>query len=147
MPHNSEARREAAAVALVLFGEHGRTVEGYRPADEDLDHAAPASSDGCRRHVRGPHLRTARATNPRNRTGVVGISIGRDRGRGHTYFWVNLGRSARRFCITTLGRDEAWRRAVALRLEHLRKLAQANAVILAARARGEEQGAGIKEQA
>ncbi len=137
MAHDPQKRREAAAVALVLFGEHGRTVEGYRPADEDLAHAAPASSDGCRRHVCGPHLRVARDRQARNRTGVVGISLGRDRARGRTYFWVNLGCSARKFCLETLGREEAWRRAVSLRHEHLRTLAPANQAILHARARNQ----------
>jgi len=135
MPHNPEARNEAMARPLVLFGDHGRTVEGYRPANEDLEQAAPASSDGCRVHVKGPHIRALRTKHARNKTGVVGISYGKDRSRGRSYFWVNLGSSSRKFCIETLGRSEAWRRAVALRYEHERKIAQANTVILSARSR------------
>lgn len=135
MPHNAHSRREAAASPVVLFGPYGRTVEGYRPADEDLATAAPARSHRRGSAVAGPHLRVAREAHARNRTGVVGISFGVDRARGRTYFWVNLGTGSRRFCIETLGRAEAWRRAVALRKEHLRKLTLANAVILAARDR------------
>lgn len=133
--HDPQARREAAAVPLVLFGAHGRTVEGYRPGVDDLAVAMPASADGCRRHVAGPHLRVARSTQARNRTGIVGISRGQDRKRGHTYFFVQLGSATRKCCITTLGESEAWRRAIALRREHLTKLALANAAIIAARAR------------
>lgn len=135
MPHNPEARREATAVPLVLFGDHGRTVEGYRPADEDLEQAQPASSDGCRRHVKGPHLRTMRGKHARNKTGVVGVSEGYDRVKKHHYYYVNLGSGHRSFCIDTLGRTEAFRRACALRVEHARKIAQANTVILKARSR------------
>ena len=114
MPHDSNARRQAAVVPLVLFGEHGRTVEGYMPAHEDLAIARSASADGCRQHVKGPHLRAVRANFAKNKTGIVGISIGRDRARGFTYFWVNLGSSTRRFNITKLGQAEALRRAIAL---------------------------------
>jgi hypothetical protein len=128
MPHDANARRLAAAVPLVLFGEHGRTVEGYMPAEEDLAAAAPASANGVTRHAR-------------NQTGIVGISVGQDRARGHTYYWVNLGSSSRRFNITLLGREEALRRAIALRRAHLEKLALANAAIIAARLQAAKRGA------
>jgi hypothetical protein len=141
MPHDANARRLAAAVPLVLFGEHGRTVEGYMPAQEDLALARPASSDGCRQHVQGPHLRAVRTRHARNQTGIVGISVGQDRARGHTYYWVNLGSSSRRFNITLLGREEALRRAIALRRQHLEKLALANAAIIAARLQAAKRGA------
>lgn len=133
MAHDATARREATAVPLVLFGDYGRTVLGYRPADEDLVQARPARSHKAGSRITGPHLRSARSINARNRTGIVGISYGTDRARGRSYYWVNLGSSARKFCIETLGRSEAWRRAVNLRLEHLKKLSQANALILEAR--------------
>ena len=133
MPHDANARRQAAAVPLVLFGEYGRTLEGYMPANEDLAIARPASADGCRQHVKGPHLRVVRTNYAKSKTGIVGISIGRDRARGFTYFWVNLGSSSRRFNITKLGQAEALRRAIALRKVHLEKLALANAAIIAAR--------------
>ena len=135
MPHNTEARAEAGARPLVLFGEHGRTVEGYRPADEDLEAAKPARNHKAGGGLRGPHVRVARQKHPRNKTGVVGISEGFDRTKGRSYFYVNLGTSQRNFCIDTLGRAEAWRRATHLRHEHLRKIAQANTVILKARSR------------
>jgi hypothetical protein len=136
MPHDPQARREAGAKPLVLFGDYGRTVEGYRPADEDLAHAAPASSDGCRRHVAGPHLRIIRTRDHRSKTGVVGISMSRRQRDGRHFYIVNLGSTSRRFCIETLGRTEAWRRATLLRREHVKKVFAANAAILAARAKG-----------
>lgn len=137
MPHSSTARRSAAAVPLVLFGEYGRTVEGYRPADEDLAMAAPAHHLHEWVPVKGPHLRTARSTDPRCKTGVVGISISRRARDGRHLLYVNLGATSRHFCIETLGSSEAWRRAIALRRAHLEKLALANAVIIAARIRNE----------
>ena len=133
MAHDATARREATAVPLVLFGDYGRTVLGYRPADEDLALSRPARTHKAGSRVTGPHLRIARAMHSRNRTGVVGISYGTDSARGRSYFWVNLGSGSRKFCIETLGRSEAWRRALNLRLEHLKKLEQANALILEAR--------------
>lgn len=135
MAHNATARREATTVPLVLFGEHGRTVEGYRPADEDLATARPAASHQAGAAVSGPHLRVARTRHARNKTGVVGISFGRFRKRGKlvSAYFVQLGSSAREFRVDTLGRAEAWRRAVALRAEHVRKTTLANAVILQAR--------------
>jgi len=139
MAHDPQARREATAMPVVVFGAYGRSVEGYRPDPAALAVAMPASSDGCRRHVAGPHLRVARATQARNRTGIVGISRGEDRTRGHSYYYVQLGARTRKFCITTLGESEALRRAIALRREHLIKLALANAEILAARARATGQ--------
>ncbi len=84
--HNPHARREASAMPVVLFGDHGRTVEGYRPADMDLDLALPAMRHRRGVVVVGPHLRTARPTNPRNITGVVGVSYGRDRSTGRNLF-------------------------------------------------------------
>lgn len=133
MPHDPKARRDASAVPLVLFGEHGRTVEGYRPADEDLVEARSAQHAHKWTAVSGPHLLAFRGRDRRNKTGLVGISVSRDRKTGRHYLYVNLGSTNRKFCIETLGRTEAWRRAVALRREHLRKIDQANAVILRAR--------------
>lgn len=141
MPHDTTARRAAAAMPLILFGDYGRTVEGYMPAAEDLAIARPASSDGCRQHVVGPHLRTARARHPGNKTGVVGISLGYCNTRRRHYLYVNLGSTSRKFCIETLGQSEAWRRAIALRRAHLEKLALANAAIIAARLQASAKGA------
>jgi hypothetical protein len=93
--HNPASRREAAACPIVLFGTQGRTVEGYRPADEDLTAARAASANGVDRHVAGPHLRRV---------------AGRDK-------------RSRSFCIETLGSTEAKRRAVELRRAHLNKIA------------------------
>ena len=133
MAHDPEKRQEATAVPLVLFGEHGRTVEGYRPADEDLRTARLAPSHQLGAALAGPYLRAVRTRHARNKTGVVGISLEYERARERRFFVVNLGRRHRRFCIETLGRAEAWRRAVALRSEHVRKITLANALILAAR--------------
>jgi len=133
MPHNPQKRREATAIPLVLFGERGRTVEGYRPADEDLATASPAPSHKTGSAVSGPHLLAVRRRHARNKTGVVGVSLEYERAREQHFYVVNLGSGHRRFCIETLGRTEAFRRAVALRHEHERKITLANAVILAAR--------------
>ncbi len=139
MPHDPLKRREATAIPLVLFGAHGRTVEGYRPADEDLSAAMPALSHKAGAAVSGPHLRTVRRRFARNRTGVVGISLEYERVRDRHFYVVNLGAGHRRFCVETLGRPEAWRRAVALRHEHERKVLLANATIRHARDRHAEQ--------
>jgi len=52
----------------------------------------------------------------KNRTGVVGISMvtinHRVRIGTRRYFSVRCGKSVRRFCLETLGKQEAWRRAV-----------------------------------
>lgn len=138
MPHCALARRQATAVPLVLFGDHGRTVEGYMPATEDLELAVAPKRHRRGDRVRGPHLLTARAFHARNKTGIVGISLGFCRTREKHYFYVNLGSSHRKFCIETLGRTEALRRAIALRVAHLEKLALANAAIIAARQRNTE---------
>jgi hypothetical protein len=142
MPHSATARSAAAAVPLVLFGDYGRTVEGYRPADEDLAIARSGRPDwGHWTPVQGPHLRSARSRDRRSKTGIVGISISSERRTGRHWLLVNLGSTNRKFCIETLGSSEAWRRAIALRRDHLRKLALANAAIIAARARN---AAGLK---
>lgn len=133
MPHDPEARRLAGVAPVVLFGEHGRTVEGYMPADEDL---ALARAPEARNHwvpVQGPHLRTARSRDRRSKTGIVGISISRRKTTGRHYVVVNLGSTSRNFCVEQLGSSEAWRRAIELRRQHLEKLALANAAIIAAR--------------
>jgi hypothetical protein len=135
MPHNPEKRREAGAKPLVLFGEHGRVVEGYRPANEDLEQARHPEGRSTWVPVQGPHLRAVRTKDKRSKTGVVGISLSRRKATGRHYYVTNLGSTNRCFCIETLGRAEAWRRAVALRYEHERKIAQANTVILKARSR------------
>lgn len=108
-------------------------MEGYRPADEDLVEAKAGEHAHEWGAVTGPHLLAVRRRDRRNKTGIVGISVSRSGKTGRHYLYVNLGSTSRRFCIETLGRTEAWRRAVALRREHLRKIAQANAVILRAR--------------
>ncbi len=136
MPHSAIARRSAAAMPLVLFSEYGRTVEGYMPAEEDLVAARPApAGHRAGRGVAGPHLFAARARFSRNRTGIVGISLGRYSKTGRHYLYVQIGAGHRKFCIETLGSSEAWRRAIALRRAHLEKLALANAAIIAARIR------------
>jgi len=132
--HNPEARAAAGAMPVVLFGVYGRTVESYRPPEGDLGTAAPAQHRHKWVPVSGPHLRVVRERSARNKTGIVGISFSRARDGGR-YVYVNLGSTSRRFNLATLGREEALRRAIALRKEHVRKLLQANAVILAARAK------------
>jgi hypothetical protein len=92
--------------------------------------------------VKGPHLRTLRARNPRSRTGVVGISYGTitQRGKTRRFYVVQLGaKSSRRFCLDTLGKELAWERALRCRAEHERRVREANRRILAARAATEER--------
>lgn len=136
MPQNLHARRAAAAVPLVLFGPYGRTVESYRPADEDLTGALSGvfTAKGYV-PVQGPYLRRVHSRERRTGTGIVGVSISREHATGRHFVRVRFGGTCRRFCIETLGRTEALRRAIALRREHVAKLAQANEVILRARAR------------
>ena len=141
MPHSAIARRSAAAMPLVLFGEHGRTVEGYHPANEDLAIARPPRHSHEWVPVAGPHLRTARAICPANKTGIVGISLSRRASDGKHFLYVQLGQTHRHFCIETLGSSEAWRRAIALRRAHLEKLALANAAIIAARSANQQNNA------
>jgi hypothetical protein len=142
MPHSAIARRAAAAMPLVLFGEYGRTVEGYMPAEEDLAIARLDLSHRAGRGIGGPHLRTARAAYVSNKTGIVGISVSRRARDGKHFLYVNLGATSRHFCIETFGSSEAWRRAIALRRAHLEKLALANAAIIAARIRNQKPEAG-----
>ena len=141
MAHNTTARREATAVPLVLFGEHGRTVEGYRPADEDLRSSMPALSHRAGAAVSGPHLRVARTRHAACKTGVVGVSFGYmvRGGRRLPCYFVQLGACSRRFRCDVHGQVEAFRRAVALRREHVLRIAQANATILRARRQHAEQ--------
>lgn len=142
MPHDENARREAGAVPLILFGDHGRTVDHYLPASEDLTGAQDGKASGGRwRAVRGPHLRSARRQYARNSTGIVGISICTSRVRRCRYYVVNLGSTCRRFNIKKLGRIEALRRALSLRQRHLEKLALANAAIIRARMQSAAKGA------
>lgn len=141
MPHDANARRQAAVVPLILFGEHGRTVEGYMPAQEDLDAARPPEARNQWVPVEGPHLRAVRSRDSRSKTGLVGISLSRRKKTGRHYVVVNLGSTSRNFCVETLGSTEAWRRAIALRRAHLEKLALANAAIIAARLKRAERRA------
>lgn len=89
--------------------------------------------------VGGPHLRATRTTNARSRTGCVGISYGTivDRRTARQprrrYFIVNLGKTSRKFCIDTLGKELAWERALRCRAAHERAIRAVNAAILAAR--------------
>lgn len=135
MPHDTTARRAAAVMPLILFGEHGRVVEGYMPAEEDLAQARAPEGRNTWVPVQGPHLRAVRSRDRRSKTGVVGISLSRLKTTGRHYVVVNLGSTNRKFCVETIGSSEAWRRAVALRRDHLEKLALANAAIIAARLR------------
>lgn len=86
--------------------------------------------------VEGPHLTQIRRR--RTNTGVPGVSFSSaQRGPGHRrydYFFAKVGgnRSVR-FNIQTLGREEAWRRAVRARAEYETTVMTANEAIRAAR--------------
>lgn len=144
--HSKTHRAEAATHPLVLQSDHGRTVEGYTPAQDDLAVASGGTMDRSKVfwvRVEGPHLRALRGKHARNKTGVVGISVSRRASDGRHEIYVNLGKHHRRFCIETLGRKEAWRRALQLRAAHELKVAQANAQILAARAKHDRKGGAL----
>lgn len=102
------------------------------PTPQELAEAAPPIHGNKWQPVRGPHLRVVRTRHARNQTGCVGISISHSRD-GRTYYYAQLGPTSRRFCIQTLGRQEAFRRAVKARADHEIKVREANAAILRAR--------------
>lgn len=87
--------------------------------------------------MKTPRLRSVHARAYSN-TGVTGISFqsqsvhpGR---RAYRFFYVRYGTGkTRKFNIDTLGKDEAWRRAVKLRATYEISLQQSNAAITAAR--------------
>lgn len=125
--HDPAARAEAAV----------KLWEPITPEPELLALAAPEPANH-RAPVQGPHLRVARRRFARNKTGVVGISLSRKvraNGRIERRLVVNLGSTNRSFNVETLGPNEAWKRAVALRAQHEAKVARANAMIIAARER------------
>jgi hypothetical protein len=121
--HNPAARAEAST--------------GPQLTIVDVSTAAGGRSgfDGRWLRVQGPHLRAVRSRHARNRTGCPGVSFSVERRGRKTYqfFYVNLGRRNRRFNITTLGREEAWRRAIKLRAEHEARVEEINHGILLAR--------------
>lgn len=126
--HDPEKRAEAATAPRFAL-----------PDPADLVGAAPGGKKpgGEWIPVRGPFLRTVCRREPRNRTGVPGISYGRaSKGRGqksYRYFFVQCGKRSRKFNITTLGKEIAWARALRCRAEHELRIREANARILAAR--------------
>lgn len=138
--HSRAQRGEATLVPLVLAGDEGMTVAGYMPAPEDLGVASGGRMSVQWIAVEGPHLRCVRRRFRSNKTGVVGISEVHNRSKGRHYYSVQLGARCRTFCIETLGRREAWYRALQLRAAHELKVAQANAAILAARAKHDGKG-------
>jgi hypothetical protein len=82
-------------------------------------------------------LRTLHTTAYSN-TGVPGISfIHRASHKGgplHRFYYVRCGTGrTHKLNIDTIGKQEAWRRAVALRADYERAIEEANAAILAAR--------------
>src|SRR4051812_31330573 len=105
--HDRSARAEARV------GTRGTII----PPAQALAAAAAPVHGNVWQPVRGPHLRVVRRGYRKNRTGCVGISFSKSGNGRCTYFIVNLGRSNRRIRIETLGREEAWRRAVKLRAE------------------------------
>jgi len=129
--HNPDRRREASADPRVR-----------RRQQLDLGAAAPGKNTwGKWTPVRGPHLKTVRTKFSRNTTGVPGISLSRIAcnagGKKYLYFYVQLGRATRRFNITTLGKSEAWRRALKCRADHELSIRNINAAILDARQKSE----------
>jgi hypothetical protein len=129
MSHDATARAEAAVDRWAPAS----------PAPELLEQAGGGIKVGGGRWVpvRGAHLRVVRQRQARNKTGVVGISLSSEmrRGRRVRVLWVQLGSRSRKIYVDRLGPTEAWRRAIALRAEHERRIAAANRLILAARER------------
>ena len=83
--------------------------------------------------VVGPRI--SPIVNRENNTGTPGICFGtRTKGaRRYDFFYTYIGRSQRAFNITTLGREEAWERALRCRAEYERGVIASNAAIKAAR--------------
>lgn len=127
--HNPDRRAEASADPRLL-----------RRQKLDLTVAAEGVPTwGKWTPVQGPHLKVVRTKHAGNRTGVPGIaftSFQPRKARRVDAFVVNLGKTCRRFNIRTLGREEAWRRAVRLRAEHELKIRAVNAQIVEARKKG-----------
>jgi hypothetical protein len=72
---------------------------------------------------RGKRAGTLCSRDRRNRTGCVGISIVRT--GGHRFFAAHAGGTNRKFNIDSLGKEEAWRRALRYRAEYERTLRRA----------------------
>lgn len=134
--HNPQRRAEASA--------DPRTV---RRQQLDLEACAPGIPTwGKWTPVQGPHLKVVRQKHARSRTGVPGISYGTTRHRTKTggrrmrsYFVVQLGRTTRKFCLESLGRNTAWRKAVECRARHEITVRQINAAIEAARKKATQE--------
>jgi hypothetical protein len=124
--HNPLARAEAATCRWMPV----------RPTDDQLEVAKPASKDGCRHHVTGPHLRALRKST-RSNIGVAGISQStvHRRGRTEIVFYVNQGTSHRKIYAHRIGISEAFRRALELRSKWEELVEAANRAILASRAK------------
>ncbi|GEM_PF-5324673 len=69
------------------------------------------------RKPRGKRRGTLCSRDRRNRTGCVGISLVTTKVHGHEslFFAAHAGGTNRKFRIDTLGREEAWRRALQFR--------------------------------
>jgi len=83
--------------------------------------------------IQGPRIKQIRRR--KSNTGVPGISFGTRTRRSRRYdcfFAKTEGRSIA-FCITTLGREEAWERALRCRAEYERGVMALNAAIRAQR--------------
>ncbi len=92
----------------------------------------PACPAWYRRYVEGkrvqrPHRRSGRQVGSlcrgdrRSRTGCVGVSVvvtTNAKGRVRRFFSAHVGGTNRKFCIDTLGKQEAWRRALRLRARY-----------------------------
>jgi hypothetical protein len=75
---------------------------------------------------RGQKPGSIRHRDRRNKTGCVGISLVRTKlpsGRRCRFFAAHLGKTNRKFNIDTLGRQEAWRRALRLRADYEKAVA------------------------
>lgn len=126
--HNPDARAEAAALTPITRADLAGAAGGEK------------LGGGVWVRVQGPHMRAVRRTYKRNHTGCPGISLSTSRSRRadgsfrtRHYYYVNLGKTHRKFCLESIGREEAWRRAVRLRAEHERRITAINAAILEAR--------------
>lgn len=87
------------------------------------------------RPITGPALRKIHAQRKDNRTGCPGISYVRLSTRRESFFAACVGaHRSLRFRIETLGRDEAWRRALRARAAYELAAAATNSAIRSARA-------------
>lgn len=79
----------------------------------------------------GRPVGTLNTRDRRSRTGCVGVSYvetTRKGGKMRCFFSAHAGGTNRKYCLDTLGKQEAWRRAVRYRAQYERQVTEGRAV-------------------